>query len=145
MDPEVILRDDGEARIIEDTPDGNGVTDACEGGSRLDLCCWRLMSHYGRQLSWFYQQIRHGYMCMAVCGGGEHGGAIRGGSSTSFPSFRSCSGGRILCAAIIHCNGSKCSVTLMVLNLTSRAPPRRLIKAPGVGIMTVPGGYNIES
>jgi hypothetical protein len=27
----------------------------------------------------------------------------------------------------------------------SRAPPRRLIKAPGVGIMVVPGGYNMES
>jgi hypothetical protein len=34
--PEVIRWDDGEARIIEDTPDGDGVADACEGGSRLD-------------------------------------------------------------------------------------------------------------
>jgi hypothetical protein len=34
--PEVIRWDDGEARIIEDMPDGEGVTDACEGGSRLD-------------------------------------------------------------------------------------------------------------
>jgi hypothetical protein len=36
--PEVIRWDDGEARIIEDMPDANGVADACEGGSRLDPC-----------------------------------------------------------------------------------------------------------
>ena len=36
--PEVIRWDDGEARIIEDMPDGNGLTDAYEGGSRLDPC-----------------------------------------------------------------------------------------------------------
>jgi hypothetical protein len=35
--PEVIRWDDGEAGIVEDTPDGDGVADACEGGSRLDL------------------------------------------------------------------------------------------------------------
>jgi hypothetical protein len=35
--PEVIRWDDGEARIIEDVPDGDGVVDACKGGSRLDL------------------------------------------------------------------------------------------------------------
>jgi hypothetical protein len=34
--------------------------------------------------------------------GGEHGGAIRDGGSTSLPSFRSRDGGEILCAAIIH-------------------------------------------
>jgi hypothetical protein len=34
--PEVIRWDDGEARIVEDTPDGDGVGDANEGGSRLD-------------------------------------------------------------------------------------------------------------
>jgi hypothetical protein len=45
---------------------------------------------------------------MAVCGGGEHGGAIRDGSSMSLPSFRSHSGGRNLCAAIIHYNGNNC-------------------------------------
>jgi hypothetical protein len=33
---EVIHWDDGEAGIIEDTPDSDGVADACEGGSRLD-------------------------------------------------------------------------------------------------------------
>jgi hypothetical protein len=33
---EIIRWDDGEAGIVEDTPDGDGVTDACEGGSRLD-------------------------------------------------------------------------------------------------------------
>jgi hypothetical protein len=41
--------------------------------------------------------------------------------------------------AIIHYNGNKCSVTMMVLNLASRAPPHWLIKAPGVGITAVPG------
>jgi hypothetical protein len=34
--------------------------------------------------------------------GGEHGGAIRGGDSTSLPSFRSRNSGEILRAAIIH-------------------------------------------
>jgi hypothetical protein len=34
--------------------------------------------------------------------GGEHGGVIRDGGSTSLPSFRSRNGGKILCAAIIH-------------------------------------------
>jgi hypothetical protein len=34
--------------------------------------------------------------------GGEHGGAIRDGGSTSLPSFRSCNGGETLYAAIIH-------------------------------------------
>jgi hypothetical protein len=33
--PEVIHWDNGEARIVEDMPDGDGVTDACEGGSAL--------------------------------------------------------------------------------------------------------------
>jgi hypothetical protein len=34
--------------------------------------------------------------------GGEHGGAIRDGGSTSLPSFGSRNGGEILRAAIIH-------------------------------------------
>jgi hypothetical protein len=34
--------------------------------------------------------------------GGEHGGAIRDGDSTSLPSFRSRNGGETLRAAIIH-------------------------------------------
>jgi hypothetical protein len=34
--------------------------------------------------------------------GGEHGGAIQDGGSTSLPSFRSCNGGETLRAAIIH-------------------------------------------
>jgi hypothetical protein len=33
---EVIRWDNGEAGIIEDAPDGDGVADACKGGSRLD-------------------------------------------------------------------------------------------------------------
>jgi hypothetical protein len=37
--PEVIPQDDGEAGIIEDTPDSDGVADAYEGGSRLDPRC----------------------------------------------------------------------------------------------------------
>jgi hypothetical protein len=36
--PEVIRWDDGEAGIVEDAPDGDGVADACEGRSRLDPC-----------------------------------------------------------------------------------------------------------
>jgi hypothetical protein len=34
--------------------------------------------------------------------GGEHGGAIRDGGSTSLPSFRSRNSGETLCAAINH-------------------------------------------
>jgi hypothetical protein len=34
--------------------------------------------------------------------GGEHGGAIRDGGSTTLPSFRSRNGGETLRAAIIH-------------------------------------------
>jgi hypothetical protein len=34
--------------------------------------------------------------------GGENGGVIRDGGSTSLPSFRSCNGGKTLRAAIIH-------------------------------------------
>jgi hypothetical protein len=37
--PEVILWDDGEARIVEDAPDGDGIADACKSESRLDPCC----------------------------------------------------------------------------------------------------------
>jgi hypothetical protein len=33
---EVIHWDDGEVGIIEDMLDGDGVVNACEGGSRLD-------------------------------------------------------------------------------------------------------------
>jgi hypothetical protein len=39
---------------------------------------------------------------MAVCGRGEHGGAIRDVGSTSLPSFRSHNGGETLRVAIIH-------------------------------------------
>jgi hypothetical protein len=53
-------------------------------------------------LSWFRQHICHRGRCMAVCGRGEHGGAIQDGGSTSLPSFRSRDGGEILRAAIIH-------------------------------------------
>jgi hypothetical protein len=34
--PEVIRWNDGEVGIVEDTSDGDGVADACEGGSHLD-------------------------------------------------------------------------------------------------------------
>jgi hypothetical protein len=46
--------------------------------------------------------------------GCEHGGVIRDGSSTSLPRFRSLSGGGILCAAINHYNGNKCSIIMIV-------------------------------
>jgi hypothetical protein len=68
--PEVIRWDDGEARIIEDAPDGDGVTDACEGGSRLDPRSRRAMPDSGRQLSWFRQKTCHRGRGMAVCGRG---------------------------------------------------------------------------
>jgi hypothetical protein len=81
--------------------------------------------------------------------GGEHGRAIWDGGSTSLPSFRSRNGGETLNAAIIHiwqqvlsyndevgCFAMRLAVCL---SRSSRAPPRRLIKAPGVGITVVPG------
>jgi hypothetical protein len=60
------------------------------------------LPHGGRQLSRFRQQICHGYRCMAIVEGGEYGGAIWDGGSTSLPSFRSRNGGETLRAAIIH-------------------------------------------
>jgi hypothetical protein len=35
--PEVIYWDNGKAKTIDNVPDGNGVANAYEGGSRLDL------------------------------------------------------------------------------------------------------------
>jgi hypothetical protein len=68
--PEVIRWDDGEAGIVEDAPDGDGVADAYKGGSRLDPRSRRAMPHGGRQLSWFRQQICHRGRDMTVCGRG---------------------------------------------------------------------------
>jgi hypothetical protein len=65
--PKVIRWDDGEARIVEDAPDGDGVADACKGGSRLDPRSRRALPHGGRQLSWFCQQICHRGRGMVVC------------------------------------------------------------------------------
>jgi hypothetical protein len=75
---------------------------------------------------------------MEVCGGGEHGGAIQDRSSTTLPSFISCSGGEILRDAIVHYNGNEFSATMMRLFVALRAPPHRLIKVPGMGITVVP-------
>jgi hypothetical protein len=63
-----------------------------------------LMFHNQTQniLSWFRQQICHRGRCMAICGRGEHGGAIQDGGSTSLSSFRSRNSGETLRAAIIH-------------------------------------------
>jgi hypothetical protein len=47
--------------------------------------------------------------------GGEHGGAIRDGDSTSLPSFRSRDGGEILRAAIIHYMATSAQFTMMRL------------------------------
>jgi hypothetical protein len=58
--------------------------------------------HFDGSMSWFHQQICHRGRCMAVCGRGEHGGAIRDGGSTSLPSFRFRNSGETLRAAIIH-------------------------------------------
>jgi hypothetical protein len=74
---------------------------------------------------------------MAGFGMGELGGVIWDESSTSLPSFRSHNGGRTLRAAIIHYNGNKCSVTMSCVSLDSRAPPSRLVKTLGLGIMAV--------
>jgi hypothetical protein len=100
--PKVIRWDDGESRIIEDAPDGDGVADACEGRSHLDPCSRRALPHGGRQLSWFRQQIFHRGRVWQFVEGGEHGRAIRDGGSTSLPSFRSRNGGKTLRATIIH-------------------------------------------
>jgi hypothetical protein len=99
--PEVIRWDDGEARIVEDTPDGDGVADACEGGFLLDppdaLC-----PTVGANCRGFVNRSAIGVGVWQFVEGGEHGGAIRDGDNTSLPSFRSRNGGETLCAAIIH-------------------------------------------
>jgi hypothetical protein len=88
-------------------------------------------------VSWFINISAMEGSLWRLVEGGEHSGAILDGSSTSLPNFRSRSGGGILCAAIIHYNGNKCSVTMIVF-IASSAPPRRLIKMPSVGITAVP-------
>jgi hypothetical protein len=57
-----------------------------------------------------YDTNYHGFINRSTIGvgvwrfveGGEHGGVIRDGGSTSLPSFRSHNSGEILRAAIIH-------------------------------------------
>jgi hypothetical protein len=75
---------------------------------------------------------------MVVCARGERGGAILDESSTSLPSFRSRDDGETLHTSIIYYNYNKCSVKISCGNIASRAPPSRLIKASGLGIMAFP-------
>jgi hypothetical protein len=49
---------------------------------------------------------------MAVCGRGEHGGAIQDDGSMSLPSFRSRNGCETLHAAIIHYMATSARVQL---------------------------------
>ena len=58
--PELVVRDDRAVAGIEDAPDGDGVADACEGGSCLDPCSKRLSPHGGRQLSLRIRRVLHG-------------------------------------------------------------------------------------
>jgi hypothetical protein len=56
-------------------------------------------------LLWFHRSINRSAIGVGVwwfVEGGEHGGVIRDGGSTSLPSFRSRNGGETLHAAIIH-------------------------------------------
>jgi hypothetical protein len=80
--------------------------------------------------------------------GGEHGGAIRDGGSTSLPSFRSRDGGEFTCC-YNSLYGNKCSITMMRLAVSLCDRPydsylpqgllhAGLIKAPSVGYMLVP-------
>ena len=46
----LVRRNKGEASIVLDTSDGNGVTDACKGGTRPVPASRRLLPHGGRQL-----------------------------------------------------------------------------------------------
>jgi hypothetical protein len=98
--PEVIRWDDGEAGIIEDTSDGDGVADACEGGSRLDPDA--LCPTVGTNCHGFVNRSAIGVGVWWFVEGSEHGAAIRDGGSMSLPSFRSRNGGETLHAAIIH-------------------------------------------
>ena len=45
--PKLVVGDDREVSGVEDAPDGDGVADACEGGSRLDPCSKRLFPTVG--------------------------------------------------------------------------------------------------
>jgi hypothetical protein len=100
--PEVVHWDDGEARIIEDASDGDGVANACKGGSFLDPRSWRVLPHGGANCHGFINRSTIGVGVWRFGEGGEHGRAIRDGGSTSLPSFRSRNSGKTLRAAIIH-------------------------------------------
>jgi hypothetical protein len=80
--------------------------------------------------------------------GGEHGGAIWDGGSTSFPASYPATVARpyvllefTIWQQVFRYNDEIGCFTMRLtvcLNLVSRAPPRRLIKASGVGITVVP-------
>jgi hypothetical protein len=78
--------------------------------------------------------------------GGEHGGAIQDGGSTSLPSFRSRDGGEILRAAIMHYMATSARLQwwgwlfryaigrMTLISLASRAAPRRAYKGAWRGL-----------
>jgi hypothetical protein len=123
--------------------------DSCRPNRVVQMALWRApVVHPAIRRTMLYHwslvcTTRRGFINRSVMEGslcrfvkeGEHDGAIRDGSSTSLPSFRSHSGGGIVRGAIIYYNGNKRSVTMCVR--ASRASPRRLIKATGFGITAV--------
>jgi hypothetical protein len=49
--PALVVRDNGVVAVVEDAPDGYGVTDACEGRSRLNPSSRHRWPHGGSQVS----------------------------------------------------------------------------------------------
>ena len=49
--PALIRQNEGESSIVLDTSDGDGVADACKGGTRPVPASRRRRPHGGRQLS----------------------------------------------------------------------------------------------
>jgi hypothetical protein len=68
------------------------------------LCIYVLLFHEGQaeNCCGFVNRSAIGVGVWRFVEGGEHGGAIRDGGSTSLPGFRSCNSGETLRAAIIH-------------------------------------------
>ena len=61
QDPKLIGRDDRNAAGEESTTDGYGFADSREDlGPRPLKSLKRLLTHDGRQLSWYCRRVRHG-------------------------------------------------------------------------------------
>jgi hypothetical protein len=100
--PEVICWDDGEARIVKDSPMATVSPMPTKSDSAWIRAPDAFCPTVGANSHSFVNRSTIGVGVWRFVEGGEHGGAIQDGGSTSLPSFRSRNGGKTLCAAIIH-------------------------------------------